>query len=103
MPSSRPGSPCLVLTRADPLVSSFGFPTFEEVIFTSIAASYDELQSIFTYDAKSGTAGATSADQAMTIQQTELGNLALDIGILSESFNMTHIQWKQNPRGRLMQ
>jgi hypothetical protein len=69
----------------------FGFPIFEEVVFKGIAGSYEELTSIFTYYAKSGTAGATSADQAMTIQATELGNLALDLGILTESFNMTRI------------
>jgi len=69
----------------------FGFPTWEENIFTTLYGSYEELTSVFTFYAKSGTAGATSADQAMSIQQTELGNLALDIGILSDSFNMTRI------------
>ena len=69
----------------------FGFPAWEESVFNSIASTYDELVSVFTFYAKSGTAGATSADAAMTIQSTELGNLALDIGVLSEKFNMTRV------------
>ena len=35
------------------------------------------------------TAGATSANMAMTMQSTELGNLAMDCNIVSEKFNMT--------------
>ena len=73
------------------LAHIFGFPTWEESVYLQFQKAYEELTSIFTYYAKSGTAGSTTADQAMTMQVSELGNLALDIDILAEDFNMTRI------------
>ena len=69
----------------------FGFPTWEQAVFELLAPHHEELKSIFTHYAKSGTAGATSANAALTMQGTELGNLCLDIDILTEKFNMTRV------------
>ena len=79
------------------LTHIFGFPLWEEQAFGHLAKCHKELKSVFAHYCKSGTAGATSADQAMTMQTTELGNLCLDIDILTEGtstsdgFNMTRV------------
>jgi hypothetical protein len=69
----------------------FGFPTWEKEVFTLFEASFAELSSVFDYYAKSGTAGSSSAGTAMTMQQTELQNLALDCGLSNEQFSMTRV------------
>jgi hypothetical protein len=69
----------------------FGFPTWEKEVFGLFAASFPELKSIFDQYAKSGTAGSASAGAAMTMQQTELQNLALDCELSTEAFNMTRV------------
>ena len=69
----------------------FGFPTWEKEAFALFSASFEELQSIFNQYAKSGTAGSASANAALTMQQTELQNLALDCGLSSETFSMTRV------------
>ena len=75
----------------------FGFPLWEKAVFGLLAQHHSELSSIFAHYCKSGTAGASSADMALTMQTTELGNLCLDIDILYEGtskrdgFNMTRV------------
>ena len=60
-------------------------------ITSRIHENCEQLRSIFDYYAKSGTAGSSSATTAMTMQSTELGNLAMDCNIVSEKFNMTRV------------
>ena len=69
----------------------FGFPTWEEPAFKLFAASFSELSSIFQQYAKSGAAGSGSATSALTMQKTELTNLALDCGLATKDFMMTRI------------
>ena len=69
----------------------FGFPVFEKGVFFILAAAFSELSSIFTYYAKSGSAGSASATAALTMQQTELTNLALDCQLANEQFSMTRV------------
>ncbi|KOO35144.1 acetyl-coa carboxylase, partial [Chrysochromulina tobinii] len=69
----------------------FGFPTFEQGVFALLYKSFGELASIFTFYAKSGTAGSTSANALLTIQQTELQKLALDCQLCNEQFSMTRV------------
>jgi hypothetical protein len=69
----------------------FGFPAWEEAVFGHFTKHFSELKSVFINYAKGGTAGSASAGQALTMQSTELGNLALDIDILTEKFNMTRV------------
>ena len=79
------------------LAHIFGFPLWEETVFNLMSKHHKELESIFVYYAKSGTAGASSAGTALTMQGTELGNLCLDIDILTEGdskkdgFDMTRV------------
>ena len=58
----------------------YGFPTWEEQAFKLVQNHFDELVSIFTEYAKTGSAGSGSAKALMTMQSTELTNLALDCG-----------------------
>ena len=69
----------------------YGFPLWEENVFSQFTTHFDELKAIFTHYAKSGGAGAVSANAALTMQSTELGNMCLDIDILTEKFNMTRV------------
>ena len=69
----------------------FGFPLWEEAVFGALNKSFSELASIFVFYAKSGGAGSSSSSGALTMQGTELGNLCLDIDILTEKFNMTRV------------
>ena len=69
----------------------FGFPLWEEHIFLSVQRAFHELSSIFDYYAKSGTAGSSSAGTAMTMQSTELSNLALDCDFATPTFPMARI------------
>ena len=79
------------------LAHIFGFPLWEEAAFSQLAKHHEELKSIFAHYCKSGSAGATGADGALTMQTTELGNLCLDIDILTDGtskkdgFNMTRV------------
>ena len=69
----------------------FGFPVWEQGAFKLLLKSFAEISSIFTYYSKSGTAGATSANAALTMQQTELQNLVLDCQLSNEAFSMTRV------------
>ena len=69
----------------------FGFPVWEQGVFEIFNASSEELKSIYQMYAKSGTAGSASANAALTMQQTELQNLALDCQLSSEAFSMTRV------------
>ena len=64
----------------------FGFPLWEEDVFNALAGSFGELQSIFSQYAKSGTAGA-----ALTMQQSELTDLALDCSLATSAFPMDRV------------
>ena len=84
-------SPCAVTWAKMDLSHVFGFPTWEEGVYSAFSKSYDEIVSIFNMYAKSGTAGASSASKAMTMQQTELQNLALDCSLSNEKFSKTRV------------
>ena len=71
--------------------TSLASPTWEKEVFDLFDGSFGELKSIFDQYAKSGTAGSASAGAAMTMQQTELQNLALDCQLSSEQFSMTRV------------
>ena len=77
--------------RAMDLSHIYGFPVWEEAAFGIIQRSFGELVSIFTEYAKSGTAGSSSAKAAMTMQSTELTNLALDCELATEDFPTSRI------------
>ena len=62
----------------------YGFPLWEQGVFELLHASFEQLRSIFDYYAKSGTAGSSSTGALLTMQQTELQTLALDVGMNSE-------------------
>ena len=70
----------------------YGFPLWEKEVFQLLHSSDAELLSIFTHYAKSGTAGSSSATLAMTMQQTELVDLALDVGLATQAFPMVRVQ-----------
>jgi hypothetical protein len=53
--------------------------------------AFPELLSIFTEYAKSGSAGSGSAKATMTMQSTELTNLALDCEIPTDNFKMARV------------
>merc|ERR1719305_1359682 len=63
-----------------------GFPMWEEGVFKLFAKHFPELQSIFQQYAKSGAAGSGSAVSALTMQKTELTNLALDCELCNAQF-----------------
>lgn len=63
-----------------------GFPLWEQGAFALFAASYAELAAIFQQYAKSGSAGSGSAVSALTMQKTELINLAMDCEICNAQF-----------------
>eukprot|EP00966_Prymnesium_polylepis_P156806 3623286-Prymnesium_polylepis.1 len=69
-----------------------GFPLWEREVFQLLQRSFVELASIFTFYAMSGTAGSSTATAALSMQQTELGNLAMDIGLTTEAFPMARVQ-----------
>ena len=69
----------------------YGFPVWEEAAFGIVQRSFGELVSIFTEYAKSGAAGSGSAKAAMTMQSTELTNLALDCELATDAFPMNRI------------
>ena len=69
----------------------YGFPVWEEAAFGVIQRAFPELVSIFTEYAKSGSAGSGSAKAAMTMQSTELTNLALDCELQTDNFKMARI------------
>ena len=52
---------------------------------------FPELSSIFQQYAKSGAAGSGSALSALTMQKTELTNLALDCQLANETFSMARV------------
>ena len=77
----------------------FGFPMWEEEVFTLLQASFTDLLSIFTYYAYAGDAAASSSRSgkakggwsADTMQQSELVDLALDTGLATDAFPMTRV------------
>uniref|UniRef100_A0A7S2CRY1 EF-hand domain-containing protein n=1 Tax=Haptolina brevifila TaxID=156173 RepID=A0A7S2CRY1_9EUKA len=69
----------------------YGFPLWEEEMFGIFQRSFGELKSIFAQYAKSGSAGSGSALSAMTIQQTELTDIALDCELATDDFKMNRI------------
>jgi hypothetical protein len=69
----------------------FGFPAWEGELFGAFQGAFGELRSIFDYYAKSGTAGSASAGAAMTMQSTELTNLALDCNFVTPAFSMARV------------
>ena len=70
----------------------FGFPAWEKEVYGLLQGAFPELSSIFTYYAKSGSAGSASANAAETMQQTELVDLALDCDLPNEAFPMVRVQ-----------
>ena len=52
---------------------------------------FEQLRSIFDYYAKSGTAGSSSAGALLTMQQSELQTLAIDVGLTTDKFSMTRV------------
>lgn len=83
---------CLQAWKRMNLSHVFGFPVWEKAVFTLLHKSFAELTSIFTHYAKSGSAGSSSAHGALTMQQTELTNLALDCALATETFPMARVQ-----------
>jgi len=69
----------------------FGFPLWEEATFGALQRSFPELVSIFNEYSKTGSAGSGSAKAAMTLQSTELTNLALDCELATDKFKMARI------------
>ncbi len=69
----------------------YGFPLWEEGVFHLLHANFEQLRSIFDYYAKSGTAGSSSTGALLTLQQTELQTLAIDVGLNSAKFSMTRV------------
>ena len=64
---------------------------WEEPVFNALFAAKSELVSIFTQYAKSGTSGSGSATAALTMQQNELTDLALDCSLSTEAFPMERV------------
>ena len=56
-----------------------------------LQANFGGLHSIFSYYAKRGTAGFTSAKGQVTIQQTELNSLAHDAQLVTKQFSMSRV------------
>jgi hypothetical protein len=69
----------------------YGFPTWEVAVFDLLHTSFEQLRSIFDYYAKSGTAGSSSTGALLTMQQSELQTLALDVGMNTDKFSMTRV------------
>ena len=69
----------------------FGFPLWEEDVFFALYGAFNELQSIFAMYAKSNASGSASASQALTMQQTELTDLALDCSLATDAFPMARV------------
>jgi len=82
----------LVMWKRMDLAHVFGFPLWEKGVFQLLHRSFGELEKIFEYYAKSGTAGSSSAGALNTMQQTELIDLALDCGLATDSFPMARVQ-----------
>eukprot|EP00966_Prymnesium_polylepis_P332883 7388354-Prymnesium_polylepis.1 len=74
------------------LAQVFGFPLWEKEVFLLLQRTFGDLHSIFIHYAKSGTAGSGSAQSSETLQQTELVNLSLDVGLATEAFPMARVQ-----------
>ena len=70
----------------------FGFPMWEKDVYELLQKAHGELKSIFDHYSKAGSAGSGSATAAMTMQQTELVDVALDCGLTSETFPMVRVQ-----------
>ena len=69
----------------------YGFPVWEEAAFGIVQRNFGEIISIFTEYAKTGSAGSGSAKAAMTMQSSELTNLALDCDLATDAFKMARI------------
>ena len=63
----------------------YGFPLWEKEIFELLQAPFGELRAIFEH-----YAGASG--DASSMQQTELVDLALDVGLVTEGFPMARVQ-----------
>ena len=70
------------------LSSTHGWPLWEAEVYGLLAESFAEIHSIFSYYGRSGAAGGTSASAALTLQSSELTNLALDIELAHKNFPM---------------
>ena len=68
-----------------------GFPLWEKEVFDALHTAFEPLQAIFTHYAKSGSAGSKSASAALTLQSSELTNLALDVGLATKLFPMARV------------
>jgi hypothetical protein len=68
----------------------FGFPLWEKQVFVRLLASFDELAAIFAFYADGGNDG-NDGGSADSIEQTELVDLALDCGFISEAFPMARV------------
>ena len=66
------------------LLAATGFPTWEIAVFDMLRTHFEQLRSIFDYYAKSGTAGSSSAGALLTMQQSELQTLAIDVGMTTD-------------------
>ena len=73
------------------LSTCFGFPLWEEAVFNALYAARSELVSIFTQYAKSEKGGKGGADTALTMQQQELTDLALDCSLATDAFPMAKV------------
>ena len=73
------------------LMHVYGCPAWEEEVFGIVQRNFLELVSIFSKYAMSGSAGSGSAKQVMTMQSTELTNLALDCELATDNFKTARI------------
>ena len=69
----------------------YGFPLWEESVFSVLGQNYNELKLVFQQYAKSGSSGSATAQQLFTMQKTEFTNLSLDCGLANESFSQARV------------
>ena len=71
------------------LAHVYGFPLWEEEVFHLLQVANRELHSIFTHY---GRSDSSSSAAIVSLQQTELTNLALDCGLALDTFPMARVQ-----------
>ena len=72
------------------LSSTHGWPLWEAEVYGLLAESFSEIHAIFCYYGRSGstTAGGSSASAALTLQRSEMANLAFEIELAHKNFPM---------------
>ena len=76
----------LAAWRRMDLSGIYGFPLWERPVFVRLLASFDELDAFFAFYAAGDDGGS-----AESIEQTELVDLALDCGFVTEHFSMARV------------